>query len=81
MGRASRILNVSMPPDMAEEYERLAKEEGKSKSALFRDMMSTYQRERALRKLEQLQRYGRRRAAEKSIVTEKDVERLVFRRR
>jgi metal-responsive CopG/Arc/MetJ family transcriptional regulator len=81
MARTTRILNVSMPPGMAKEYERLAKEQGKSKSELFREMMASYRRERELRKLEDLQRYGRRRAREKGIRTEKDAERLVFRHR
>src|SRR5881296_3252752 len=36
-------ITVSLPPDMARQFERLAKAEAKNKSQLFRDMIRVYQ--------------------------------------
>lgn len=78
MGRTSKVLNVSLPPEMLEEYERLAREQHKSKSELFREMMQVYKRERVIGTLERLQVYGSKKARQKGVFTEKDAERLVF---
>lgn len=76
--RTTRILSLSLPPDLAREAERVAKEEGRTKSELFREALRRYVEERRWRLL---QRYGAERAR-KAGVTEADVERVVqeFRR-
>jgi hypothetical protein len=71
-------VTISLPPEIARDYEKIAGQEAKNKSQLFRDMFSLY-REKALeREFFDLQRYGAKRAREKGILTEKDVERIVF---
>jgi CopG family transcriptional regulator / antitoxin EndoAI len=77
--RTTRILSLSLPPDLLREAERVAKQEGRTKSELFREALRRYVDERRWRGL---QRYGARRAHSLGM-TEADVERLVqeFRRR
>jgi len=68
---------VSVPPESAADFERMAVEEGRNKSELFREMLRAYQSARETEHFERLQRYGAARAARKGIRTEKDVERLI----
>jgi len=78
MKRRRVAVTISLPPEIAKDYEKIADQEAKNKSQLFRDMFSLY-REKALeRELFDLQGYGAKRAREKGILTEKDVERIVF---
>lgn len=76
MKRASEILAVSVPPEAARDFRRIAEQEGRNKSELFREMLRVYRSQRERREFEELQRYGARRARELG-VTEKDVERLI----
>ena len=71
--RTSRILSLSLPPDLIREAERIAKQEGRTKSELFREALRRYIEERRWRGL---QRYGAGRAR-KVGMTEADVERAV----
>jgi metal-responsive CopG/Arc/MetJ family transcriptional regulator len=75
--RSSRVFSVSVPPREAEEFERLADEEGRTRSELFREMLRVYRAYRATRSFESLQRYGAAQAARRGIRSEKDVERLI----
>lgn len=74
-------LTVSLPPELAREFDKLAKDETKNKSQLFREMFRTYQQRRVEQEFFELQRYGARQARKKGILTEADVEALVFRDR
>ncbi len=78
MARKTRVLGFSVSPEIAVEYERLAKRERRSKSDLFREMIATYKAKRAEEEFFRLQSRMSRRARAKGILTEKDVERLVF---
>lgn len=82
MKRASKVLAVSVPPESAEDFERIAKEEGRNKSELFREMLRVYRVWRETQRFESLQRESAAIARERGIKTEKDVERLIqeFRR-
>ncbi|MFQ5899775.1 MAG: ribbon-helix-helix protein, CopG family [Candidatus Methylomirabilia bacterium] len=71
-------LTVSVPPDLARKFQRLAKTEAKNKSQLFRDMFRAYEQRRLEQEFLELQRYGARQARKKGILTEADVEALVF---
>ena len=71
-------LTVSLPPELAREFDKLAKDETKNKSQLFREMFRTYQQRRVEQEFLELQRYGARQARKKGILTEADVEALVF---
>jgi metal-responsive CopG/Arc/MetJ family transcriptional regulator len=66
---------------MARAFDELTKDEAKNKSQLFRDMFRAYQQRRAEQEFFELQRYGARQARKKSILTEADVEALVFENR
>jgi hypothetical protein len=76
MRRRSEVLAVSVPPEAARDFRRIAQQEGRNKSELFREMLRVYRLQRERREFEELQRYGARRARELGI-TEKDVERLI----
>lgn len=78
MARKTQVLGFSVPPEVAEEYERLAKSERRSKSALFREMVAAYKAKREEEEFFRLQNRMSRRARTKGVLTERDVERLVF---
>ena len=81
MKHAREPVTISLPSNLAESFEKLAKAESKNKSQLFRDMFTTYERQRREERFLELQRYGVKKARKKSILTEADVEKLVFRGR
>ncbi|MGH8936310.1 MAG: ribbon-helix-helix protein, CopG family [Acidimicrobiia bacterium] len=71
------MLAVSVPPDDAADFERLAEAEGRNKSELFREMLRVYRVYRETQTFESLQRYGAAQARRRGIRTERDVERLI----
>jgi hypothetical protein len=81
--RSSKVLAVSVPPEAAGEFERIAVDEGRNKSELFREMLRVYRGYRETGTFESLQRYGAAQARKLGIRDERDVERLIddFRRR
>ena len=78
MGKRRVAMTISLPSDMAEEYEKLARQEAKTKSQLFREMFLIYQTQALEREFFDLQRYGTQRARNRKILREKDVEKIVF---
>ncbi len=75
----SRVpVTVSLPFNLAENFDRLAKAEAKNKSQLFREMLTVYEQRRREEQFHELQRYGAKKARKKSVLTEADVEKLVF---
>ncbi len=78
MGRSRVAITISIPPRLAREYDRLAQASAKNRSQLFREMFELYRQSQDEEALRALQRYGRRKARERGILTERDVERLVF---
>ena len=56
--RNSKVLTVSLPPDDAADFERIAADEGRNRSELFREMLRVYDIYRETRTYESLQRYG-----------------------
>jgi metal-responsive CopG/Arc/MetJ family transcriptional regulator len=75
--RRSKVLAVSVPPEAADEFQRLANMEGRNKSELFREMLRVYGVYRETGRFESLQRYGAARARQLGIRDERDVERLI----
>jgi metal-responsive CopG/Arc/MetJ family transcriptional regulator len=69
----SRLLSVSLPDDLAEETDALAKSLGKTRSEVVRDAL---RRQVQIERFAELQRYGRERAEELAIGPE-DSEALV----
>jgi len=78
MGRKTAVLGFSVSPELAKEYEKLAAREGTTKSELFRRMVDCYKTEREEEEFFTLQRKMTRRVRRVGILTEKEVERLVF---
>lgn len=77
MARTAVTVGFSVSPEIAERVERIAAEEGRSKSDLFRRMLKTYEAQRELHVLEELAEYGRKKASERGINSEADVIRLI----
>lgn len=75
--RTSKVLAVSVPPEAAAEFDRLAGEEGRNKSELFREMLRVYGAYRETGTFESLQRYGAAQARRLGVRDEADVERLI----
>jgi metal-responsive CopG/Arc/MetJ family transcriptional regulator len=75
--RTSRVVTVSIPPDALEDFERIAEDEGRNRSELFREMLRIYRTYRETRTFESLQRYGAAQASRQGVRNEKDVERLI----
>jgi metal-responsive CopG/Arc/MetJ family transcriptional regulator len=78
MGRNTRILGFSVAPEIAEEYDRLAQRQKKSKSELFRQMVESYKARLDEEEFYRLQAKMARSARKKRIFTEKEVEKIVF---
>jgi hypothetical protein len=78
MKRRRVAMTVSLSPEIAEDYEKIAEQEAKNKSQLFRDMFLLYKEKVREKEFFELQRYGARMARGKGILTEKDVERIVL---
>ncbi len=77
MGRTSKTLTVSLPPQIYEEIERLAKLERKTKSELFRDMVKLYEDHLDEERWKRLRRLGRAAARKYRLSSESDIEKLV----
>jgi hypothetical protein len=71
-------LRFHYPSNLAENFERLAKAEAKNKSHIFRELFMVYERRRREEQFHELQRYGATKARKKEVLTEADVEKLVF---
>ena len=78
MKRKRVAVTISIPPEIAQEYERLARQKAKNRSQLFRDMFQLYKEQALEEEFAKPQRYGRRLAKKRGIFTEKNVEKLVF---
>ena len=65
---------ISLPPELAEEIEKIASEEGKSLSAVIQDAIRIARQERLKNELNRLQNYWSSKAKGKGILTEKDLE-------
>lgn len=68
---------ISLPPELAREVEEIAREEKKSVSAVIQDALRIARKERLKGEFYQIQNYWSRRAKEKGILTEKDLERYL----
>ncbi len=68
---------ISLPPKLAKEVEDISREEGKPVSAVIQDALRIARKERIKKEFYQIQDYWSRKAKEKGILTEKDLERYL----
>jgi metal-responsive CopG/Arc/MetJ family transcriptional regulator len=68
---------ISLPAALARETEALARAEGKTLSAVVQDALRRARIERQLLELRGMQGYWSRRARDKGLLTEKDLERYL----
>jgi len=68
---------ISLPPDLAREVEEMAREEGKPVSAVIQDALRRARRERLKTNFYQAQDYWSRKAKEKGVLSERDLERFL----
>ncbi len=68
---------ISLPPDLAKEVEIIASEEGKTVSSVIQDALKTARKNRLEKEFYQIQGYWSRKAKEKGILTEKDLEKYL----
>ena len=73
MGRTTKTITFSLPPDMADRVEEIMQQEGRTKSELLREALRRYIEEREWR---ETFRYGEQQAREQGLKP-KDVEVLV----
>ena len=78
MKKTRAAVTISMPKDMAEEYDKLAKRLAKNRSVLFREMFLAYKKEYLKREFRELQKHGAVLAQKRGLFTESDIEKLVF---
>jgi metal-responsive CopG/Arc/MetJ family transcriptional regulator len=76
MARTTRVISISLPEKL--EIEEMAREEGISRSELVRQMARSYRRERRKDELTRLQSIFAPKMRAAGILTEEDVDRLVF---
>ena len=77
----SRTLRFSVPRGLGKEFEALAKEVGKSKGELLREMMAVYKARQEGKEVHRLQRRYARQISRSKPLTEKEIDRIVFKSR
>ena len=69
---------ISLPADLAQEAEAFARAEGKTLSAVVQEALRSASIERQWQELRGIQGYWSRRARDKGILTERDLERYLL---
>lgn len=77
MGRTTKTISLSVPPEMANKIKELMKKEGRTRSELIREALRRYVEEQEWK---DIYRYGQMKAREKGI-TEDQVEDIIDARR
>jgi metal-responsive CopG/Arc/MetJ family transcriptional regulator len=78
MGRISKTYTISLPPEMAQEVEQVAREEKRNFSELFREAFRTYQQQREIREITKVQQLLGPKLTARGITTEDQVEKLTY---
>ncbi|HAW60349.1 MAG TPA: CopG family transcriptional regulator [Actinobacteria bacterium] len=73
MGRATKVLTLSLPPETAREVEKLAKAQGRTKSDLFREMIRVYEEYLAEKEWQELFKFGEETARRFGIKSEEEL--------
>ena len=69
--------SISLPPDLCKELEKIAQEEGKTISAVIQQALRLAKGERLKTKFLDVQQYWTRKAKEKRILTERDLQKYL----
>jgi CopG family transcriptional regulator/antitoxin EndoAI len=77
MGRTTKTLTVSLPPQIFAEIERLAKVERKTRSELFRDMVKVYEDHLDEERWKRMKRLGEETAKKYRLTSEEVIEKLI----
>ncbi|MEE9591844.1 MAG: ribbon-helix-helix protein, CopG family [Thermodesulfobacteriota bacterium] len=72
--RTTKIMTLSLPPEMVKEVERIVKEENRTKSELFREALRRYIKDK---RWLQIRQWGLKISQELEISTEEDVDKLI----
>ncbi|MFO7951717.1 MAG: hypothetical protein R6U91_02770 [Bacillota bacterium] len=75
--RKTKVIGFSVPPEIYDEIVSYAEKEQKTKSELFREMVSVYRSNKEEEEYKRLLKYGRLRALEQGIKSEEDVEKAI----
>lgn len=81
MGRKSKVLSLSVPPDIARELDTMARTEDKSRSEIFKDMFRTYKESVAEREWRELFSFGKETAEKFRIKDEEELFRILDKER
>jgi metal-responsive CopG/Arc/MetJ family transcriptional regulator len=68
---------ISLPPALAREAEEIARTEGKTLSAVIQDALRSTRAARLKNELRSIQGYWSKKAKDKGVLTERDLERLL----
>lgn len=68
---------ISLPPDLAAEADAMARDEGKTLSAVVQDALRAARRERLKREFAEVQGYWKEKAREKGVLTEADLNKIL----
>ncbi len=81
MARKTKVLAVSVPPDVARDYERLVRRERTNRSELFRRMIESYRAQADLANFKEVQAMTSAAAnrGRKKPLTEAEVEKILAR--
>jgi len=73
-----KVMGLSVPPELYDEYNQLAREENRTKSELFREMIRVYKYQKKEQEFVQLQKEISAELQKKGILSEEDVDKIVF---
>lgn len=73
--RSSKVLTLSLPQEMFKKAEKIAKDENRTRSELFREALRQYIASRE--RWQEIRKWGSESAKELGIKSEADVERLI----
>ncbi len=72
--RTTKVLTLSLPPEMVKEVESLVKDENRTKSELFREALRKYINDK---RWQQIRQWGLRTSQELGISTDKEIDELI----
>lgn len=75
MARQTKIINISLPPEIYREVDELAQQKGVSRSELLRQALKQYVTSE--RRWQQIRKWGEESAKELGIKEEREVEKLI----